>query len=65
MVSVLVIPLQFNNALVPMLLTLSGMFNVPNDVQAKNDALLIVNKFPPSASAGILLQLANALEPIV
>jgi hypothetical protein len=41
------------------------MFNVPNDVQLLNASTPIDNKFPPSATAGILAQIVNALNPIV
>jgi hypothetical protein len=48
--------LQLMNALSPMELTLGGMFNVPNVVQLKNASNPIVNKLPPSATAGIFEQ---------
>jgi len=63
-VSVLVILLQPSNAKLLILVTLGGMFNVPNVVQFWNACVKIDNKLPPSAIAGILLQLANASTPI-
>jgi hypothetical protein len=54
---VLVILLQPENALVLMMVTLGGMFNVPNVVQLPNADSPIDNKLPPSATAGILEQL--------
>jgi hypothetical protein len=47
-----------------MLLTLSGMFKVPNDVQSLNAYEPNDNKLPPSATAGILLQPENDDCPI-
>jgi hypothetical protein len=64
MVSVLVILLQPKNVLVPMAVTLSGIFMVPNVVQLSNADVPIPSKLPPSATAGILLQPSNALVPI-
>jgi hypothetical protein len=61
---VLVILLQLKNAPPLMMVTLVGMFNVPNVVQFSNALVPIDNKLPPSATAGILLQPSNALVPI-
>jgi hypothetical protein len=47
-----------------MLVTLSGMFKVPNDVQSLNAYKPNDNKLPPSATAGILLQPENDDCPI-
>jgi hypothetical protein len=55
-VSVLVMLLQLWNAEDPMVLTLGGIFKVPNDVLLKNACAPIDSKFPPSATAGILAQ---------
>jgi hypothetical protein len=48
-----------------MIVTLGGIFNVPNVVQPENAESPIDNKLPPSATAGILLQPINAFVPIV
>jgi hypothetical protein len=62
---VLVRLLQLENAKLDMMaVTLSGMFNVPNVVHVENALEPIDNKFPPSATAGILQQRSNALVPI-
>jgi hypothetical protein len=58
-------PLQPLNAAESIKVTLGGIFNVPNDVQRENAESPIDNKLPPSATAGILLQPLNALDPIV
>jgi hypothetical protein len=57
--------IQFSNAEDPMVLTLSGILMVPNDVQPLNADTPIDNKLPPSATAGILEQLKKACAPIV
>jgi hypothetical protein len=57
-------PVQPLNALLLMMVTLGGIFNVPNVVQPLNAADPIDNKLPPSASAGIFEQFINALDPI-
>jgi hypothetical protein len=59
-VNVLVMLLQFWNTEDPMVLTLSGMLIVPNDVLFSNALLSINNKFPPSATAGSFEQPLNA-----
>jgi hypothetical protein len=64
-VSVLVMPVQPINALLLMMVTLSGIFNVPNVVQPLNADAPINNKFPPSATAGMREQFPNAEIPIV
>jgi hypothetical protein len=63
-VKVLVILSQLKNALPLMMVTLGGMFNVPNVVQFLNASAPIDNKLPPSATAGIFEQFSNALVPI-
>jgi hypothetical protein len=65
MVSVLAIDLLFSNAPLPIEVALGGIFKVPNDVLLKNALLLIVNKLPPSATAGILEHSKKACVPIV
>jgi hypothetical protein len=44
------------NAVLSMLVTESGIFIVPIDVQFLNALMLINNKLPPSATAGIFEQ---------
>jgi hypothetical protein len=65
MVSVLDIFELFSNALSPIVLTLTGIFSVPNDVLFRNALAPIDNKLPPSATAGIREQFPNADTPIV
>jgi hypothetical protein len=50
----LVILLQARNALLLMMVTLGGMFMVPNVVQSLNAFVPIDAKLPQSATAGIL-----------
>ena len=65
MVSVLAIFELLSNALSPILVTLGGIFRVPNDVLFRNALMPIVRKLPPSATAGIREQFPNADTPIV
>jgi hypothetical protein len=48
-----------------MVLTLDGIFKVPNDVLLWNALASIDNNFPPSAIAGMREQFPNAEIPIV
>ena len=57
--------IQFRNALLPMEVTLRGIFNVPIDVQFSNAEPVINNKLPPSAIDGMFEHLANVNPPIV
>jgi hypothetical protein len=51
---------QFWNAVLSILVTESGIFMVPIDVQFRNALTLIHDKLPPRAIAGIFKQSLNA-----
>jgi hypothetical protein len=57
-------PEQFKNAVEPMVLTLSGIFNVPNDVQFSNACDPIDSNGLTNATPGILEQFKNVSTPI-
>jgi hypothetical protein len=65
MVRVLDIFAQFSNAEDPMVLTLSGMLIVPNDVLLKNAEFPTTSTFPPIVAFVILLHPEKALSPIL
>jgi hypothetical protein len=58
-------PEQFKNAVEPMVLTLTGILMVPNDVQFSNACDPIDSNGLTNATPGILEQFKNVSTPIV